>query len=142
MNNHNKNLSGSKKRGFLLHEAMMAVGLSMALVVGVTQLLVMVAQQRRLARQYTLATQEAGNVMEEVTSRPWIDTTSEGLASIGFSETCGTLLPEASLAVDVADEEAGVRRISVEIQWQPAPERARESVGLVGWKFLGKEDGP
>jgi len=141
MNNHNKNPIGSKKRGVLLHEAMMAVGLSMALAVGVAQLLIMVAQQRRFARQYTVATQEVGNLMEVAASRPWNDTTSEALASIGLSEGCSTVLPEANLSVDVAEEDPGIRRITVDVEWQPALERARESVRLVGWRYLGEEEG-
>lgn len=131
----------SKRRGFLIHEAMMAVGLSMVLVVGIAQLLVMVAQQRRLARQYAVATQEAGNLMEEAVSRPWGDTTAEGLASIDFSETGSSYLPEASLSIDVVDEDAGTRRITIEIEWQSAAGRARDSLQLVGWKFLAEEGG-
>lgn len=131
-----------KKRGFILHEAMMAVGLAMALVVGVTQLLLMVTQQRRLARQYTIATQEAGNLMEQVASQPWDKTTSKNLASLALPETCTTHLPDADLSVDVADEDNATRRITIALQWQSAPERAPDSVRLVGWKFLAQEDKP
>ncbi len=132
----------SKKRAFILHEALMAVALAMALVVGIAQLLVVVAQQRRLARQHAVATREVGNLMENLASRSWDDTTTKGLRSVELSETAGTYLPDANLSVDVTDEEAEIKRITVEIQWQIAPERASESVRLVGWRFLAKEDGP
>lgn len=131
-----------KKRGFILHEAMMAVGLAMALIVGVTQLLLMVTRQQRLARQYAVATQEAGNLMEHVASQPWNKTTSENLASLALSETCTSHLPDADWSVDVADEDNATRRITIAVQWQSAPERAPDSVRLVGWKFLAQEDRP
>jgi hypothetical protein len=42
--------SSKHKRGVLLYEAMMALALAMALSVGVAQILTVVANQRRLAR--------------------------------------------------------------------------------------------
>jgi hypothetical protein len=131
----------SKRQGFVLHEALMAVGLAMALVVGVTQLLVVAAQQRRLAGQYAAATQEAGNLMENLVSRAWDDTTSEALASVELSEGDNSQLPDANLSVEVAEEDDGVKRITLRIEWESGPERGRESVRLVGWRFPAEEDG-
>ena len=134
--------NGSKKRGFVLHEALMAVAMAMALAVGIAQLLVIVAHQRRLARQYAVATREAGNLMEDLAARSWGDTATNALKSLELSEAAANYLPEANLSVDVTEEEADMKRITVEIEWQIAPERAEESVRLVGWKFLAKEEGP
>lgn len=117
----------------------MALGLAMALVVCVAQLLVMVTHQRSLARQYSIATRELGNAMEEAVSRPWDETTSEALTAVNLSEACNAYLPEASIAVDVAEENPGLRRITIQIEWQSAPERARQSVRLVGWRFRTEE---
>ncbi len=135
MNNRNE------KRGFVLYEAMMALGLSMALVVGIAQLLVMVAQQRRLVRQHAVATREVGNLMEQAISRPWSDTTSEGLASTDLAGDCSVYLPEPTVSMTVVDEDMETRRITIEIEWESAPERARESVRLVGWRYLAEEEG-
>ncbi|MHB8897271.1 MAG: type IV pilus modification PilV family protein [Thermoguttaceae bacterium] len=129
------------QRGFILHEALMAVGLSMALVVAAAQLLVMAAQQRRLARQYAAATLEAGNLMEEMISRTWDDSNSQSLAKIELPDHVRRDLPGASLSVDVADEDRQTRRITLRLQWQSGAERARESVRLVAWKFLSGEEG-
>lgn len=128
-----------KRRGFILHEALMAVGLAMALVVGVAQLLVMAAQQRRLAGQYTAATQEAGNLMERLVSRNWSDTTTEALAAVQLSAGAGSQLPDARVSVEVAEEGEGARRITLQIQWESGAERAREQVRLVGWKYRERE---
>ncbi len=117
----------------------MAVGLAMALVVGVAQLLVMAAQQRRLAGQYTAATQEAGNLMERLVSRNWSDTTTEALAAVQLSAGAGSQLPDARVSVEVAEEGEGARRITLQIQWESGAERAREQVRLVGWKYRERE---
>lgn len=134
--------SQRKKRGFILHEAMMAVGLALVLVVGTTQLLLMVTQQQRLARQQVVADQAAGNLMEQIASTPWEDTTSEKLASIALPEPSVAQLPDANLSVDVVDEDPATRRITVAIEWQNAPGYTSESVRLVGWKFRAEEDAP
>ena len=118
----------------------MAVGLSMALVVIVAQLLVMAAQQRRLSRQYAIATQEAGNLMEAVNSRSWDATGSKALTTLALSEACRGQLPEANLTVDVAEEKTDVRRITVRIEWQNTPERPRDCVRLVGWRFHAEDE--
>ena len=111
----------------------MAVGLAMALVAGVAQLLVIVAQQRHQAGQYAVATREAGNLMESLISRSWDDTTTKSSASVELSEGSASQLPEGSVSVEVAEEDQGVRRITLQIEWESGPERARESVRLVGW---------
>ena len=128
--------------GFILHETIMALALTLALVVGIAQLLTMVAQQRRLARQYAAAVQEAGNLMEDLVSRPWDDTTAGRLASVELSQACSRCLPDAKLAVDVEDESDDTRRISVRIEWGSASGRRGEPVRLVGWKSRVQEEGP
>jgi len=128
------------KRAFILHEAMMAVGLAMLLAVGVTQLVVAVAQQRRLARQYAIATREAGNLLEHIAARPWESTTSEDLASVTLPEACVQHLPDASLSIEAMEEDSATRRITIVIRWQNTLETAPDSVRLVGWKFLTRED--
>jgi Tfp pilus assembly protein PilV len=131
----------NKQRGFILHEAIMAVAMSMLLVVGIAQLLSTVLQQRRLARQHAVATQEVGNLMEDVVSRDWAKTTQDDLASVALSEACRTCLPDAALSVDVADEDADVRRIRVKIEWQDVSGQATQNVCLVGWKHRSGEAG-
>lgn len=128
--------------GFILHEALMAVALAMALVVGIAQLLTLVSQQRRLARQYAVAVREAGNLMEDFVSRSWVDTTPEQLASVELSEACRRCLPDASVEVNVVPESDDVRRIGIRIEWLRAPGNRGRPVCLVGWKFRHEEDGP
>lgn len=120
----------------------MAVGLALVLVVGTTQLLLMVSQQQRLAHQQVVADQATGNLMEQIASTPWEETTSEKLAAIALPETSVVQLPDANLSVDVVDEDPATRRITIAIEWQNTPGSTSESVRLVGWKFRAEEDAP
>jgi len=128
--------------GFVLHETLMALALAMALVVAVAQLLTMVIQQRRWSRQYAVAVRETGNLMEDLVSRSWAETTAEKLNSVDVSPEATRCLPDASLAVEVVDEAEDRRRISLQIQWLRPSGTRGEPVRLVGWKFRNEEDGP
>jgi len=120
----------------------MAVALSLALVVGIAELLNIVAAERRVARQYAAAVAEAGNLMEEIVSRPWDETSAEQVSSISLSPAASRRLPDAKLSVDSTEEEDGVRRIRVTIDWRTPSGGRHKPVRLVGWKFRQKEDRP
>lgn len=121
----------------------MALALAMVVVVGAAELLSVVVQQRRTAGQHALAVAEAGNLMEEIVSRPWPETTAEQLKSLQLSEACRRCLPDARLAVDVAEED-GARRIGIRIDWRRFQGESRRGrpVRLVGWKFPDEEAAP
>ncbi|MBN1852963.1 MAG: hypothetical protein JW829_09575, partial [Pirellulales bacterium] len=99
----------------------MAMVLTMALILGITQLLTIVAQQSRQACQYAVAIQEAGNQMEELVARNWHEITMDHLSTMTLSKTSSASLPDAKLDVDVVEEEDDVRRICVRIDWCSAP---------------------
>ncbi len=126
--------------GFVLHETIMAMALTGVLVVAIAQLLTMVVQQQRRSRQYAVAVREAGNLMEDLVSRSWADTTAEKLDSVDVSPACARCLPDASLAVEVVDEGQDVRRIGLQIQWLRPSGTRGDPVRLVGWKFRNEED--
>jgi hypothetical protein len=128
--------------GFILHEAMMAVALSLALIACIAQVLAMVARQRVLGHQHAVALREAGNLMEDLVSRRWSETAAGQPAPADLSEACSRSLPDAVLAVEVRDDGDDVRRISVRIEWGRGSGRAAKAVQLVGWKFRNEEQGP
>jgi type II secretory pathway pseudopilin PulG len=127
--------------GFILHESLMAIAMAMALVVGIAQLITLVTQQRRLARQSSVAMREAGNLMEDLVSRNWTETTAEKLASVELSDSARRCLPDAAVKVSVVSEDDDVRRIGIEIGWARTSEHRGRPVCLVGWKFRPEEDG-
>lgn len=128
--------------GFVVHEAILALALAVTLVVGVTQLLVLVAQQRRLAREQTVAQEEAGNLLETLMTRSWDDTTAQRLAAVELSPECRRWLAEAQLRVEVNDEAADVRRIALELAWRPFCGGRAAPLRLTGWKFRATEVAP
>lgn len=120
----------------------MATALAIALLTGLAQLLGMVAQQRRLARQQAVAMTEAGNLMEELASRPWSQIDAKQTASLGLSEECRRVLPDGQLHVDVVAEDLDAKRISLRIDWRGAAGRRSEPVRLVAWKYRHEEAAP
>ena len=128
--------------GFILQEVLLAILIALAMLVGVAQLLAMVAQQRRLAQQRTAAVQEAGNLMEDLASRPWAEITAENLADVRLSDACQRRLPDATLHVDVHSEDADSQRISIRIDWLTTAGSQGEPVRLVAWRFRDEEVGP
>jgi hypothetical protein len=131
-----------RRTGAVLHEALMAIALAVAVLAGVAQLLALVAQQRRLGEQRTVAVREASNLMEDYVSRAWDEITGEKLAKADVSEVCRRCLPEAQLHVEVSPEADDSRRISIQISWRATAGRPGEPVRLVGWKFRDEETQP
>jgi hypothetical protein len=126
------------RTAFLIHEALMALALSLAVIAAIAQLLVIVANQRRVARQQSAAAAEAGNLMERLIARPWEETTAERLRAIELSEECRRCLPDARLHLDVADEDDATRRVSLRIDWS-RPSSGGGSMRLVAWKHRIEE---
>lgn len=118
----------------------MALALAMALSVGVAQILTVVANQRRLARQRAAAVLEAGNLMEQIAARPW-EQAAPGQSPVSLSRVCRQWLPGAELKVEITGEEPDARRIRIEITWHDPSGQPAAPVCLAGWKFPAKEDG-
>lgn len=138
----NANIHARRRSGFLLQEAMMAVALALAGVVGIAQLLGMVAQQRRTAQQQVAAAGEAGNLMEDLASRRWNEITPQYAASLKLTEDCRRILPDGKLQVDVVSEDQDAKRISIRIDWQTASGQRGEPVRLLAWRFRDQEARP
>lgn len=117
----------------------MALGLAMALAVAVTQLLVSALHQRRLAIQYAVAAQETSNLVENLVSQSWADTTTERLAKVELSPDCRRWLPDARLHVQAFEEAPDIRRIGVQISWRQSPDARGDSLQLSGWQFRNPE---
>ncbi len=132
----------ARRGGAVLHEALMAIAVSVTVLAGVAQLLGLVAQQRHLGEQRTVAVREASNLMEDFVSRAWDEITNEKLAQTEVSEVCRRCLPDPQLRVEVTPEADDSRRISIQINWRAASGRTGEPVRLVGWRFRDEEKQP
>lgn len=122
----------------------MAIAITMAALLGVMQLLAVVGHERRDAEQRRTAAREVANVMEQLLARSWSDVTTERLAEEKPSAECGSVLPDARLRIDVAEEAEmpGVKRIRVELDWLDRGGQRGEPVRLVAWKFRAQEAAP
>ena len=140
----NANLLKTRKRnGATIQEAMVAILIVAAVLVGVAQLLAMAASQRRNAQQRSLAAREAGNLMEDLMTRPWSDLTPDSLAEIQLSDPCLQRLPDAELRIEVGAENDSdeVRRVDVRIDWANAADQRCDPIRLVAWRFHDEEAG-
>jgi len=138
------NAKRQPRHGSLVHEAVMGIALTLAVMAGVAQLVTLVALQRRTTEQRSLAALEAGNVMEQWMARPWAEVTPEQAANAALSEVCRRDLPEARLQVAVEPEgdADAVRRIRVQIDWLDNARHRGEPVRLVAWRHRDEEAQP
>jgi hypothetical protein len=106
---------------------------------GVAQLVGVVAHQRRVGQQKSVAQREAGNLMEDLMSRPWSELVPETTSNIGLSEECERCLPDAKLQVEITAEDEETKRIQIQVDWLNAAQQRGEPVSLVAWRFRNGE---
>jgi Tfp pilus assembly protein PilV len=126
-----------RRRGTIVQEAVVAVGLVTVIMVGVVQLVAAAAQQRRVSDQRAWALREASNAMEQMMAVPWEDVTTESAAKIRPSEFCRQVLPDPRLEIQVtsADDANDGRKIVVQLDWQITAGKRGEPVQLTAWRY-------
>lgn len=142
-----RRFGGAQRRapdGMTVVEAIVAMVIALAVLATVGQLLALAAGQRRAASQRAAAVREAGNLMEEVMARPWVEVTPDKLAEVSLSESCRQCLPGAQLQWETTaeGEPAGAKRISLRIDWQDRAGQRGEPVRLVAWRYPDEEPKP
>jgi len=132
-----------QRGGATVPEAIVGMVIAIAVLAAVAQWLALASQQRRVAAQRAAAVREAGNLMEDVMSRPWADVTTEKLAAVTLSDACQRSLPGSRLQVAVASEdESTAKRIGIRIEWQNPSGQRGEPVRLTAWRFPDQEPKP
>ncbi len=132
-----------RRGGATVPEAIVGMVIAIAVLAAVAQLLALASQQRRVAAQRAAAVREAGNLMEDLMSRPWADVTAEKLAAVALSESCQHNLPGGRLQVAVASEdESTAKRIGIRIDWQNPSGQRGEPVRLTAWRYPDQEAKP
>jgi hypothetical protein len=132
----------AKRRGFLLLELGAAGVMLMVLFVVSMQMFRATAAQRRALQHRRAALQAADNVMERLCARPWDELTPEHVGKAPLDDEVRAAVPRGRLAIDVeqADENAGEKRIAVEVRWAVEPGEPDRSVRLVAWKYRPTSD--
>lgn len=134
----------SQHRGTTITEAVATVALAMMVVVGVSQLLNLVARQWSSAEQRSLALREASNVLEDLLSCPWAELTASQPAAREVSSSAQLLLPQARLAVTAGPEakQSDAWKIRVEVSWLDQSGRRSPPVQLTAWRYRTEEVRP
>jgi Tfp pilus assembly protein PilV len=130
----------NRPAGMVIQEAMVGILIIGVVLAGIAQMLTLAAAQRRTGTQRAAAALEAGNLMEDLMTRPWQELTAEGPAGPPVSEWCLHHVPDARLDVDVTQEEAAsAARIDIRIDWPDGSGRYGRPVQLTAWRYSNQE---
>lgn len=114
------------------------VGLIVALVAlaAVSQLVTLIALQRRTAADLRAGTLAAGNAMEQIAALPWERLTPDGAADIELPAQLGQVLddPRLSIRVTPVEETPAGRRIDLQLDWRDRAGNRVEPVRLTAWR--------
>lgn len=141
---HVRRSSPRRRHGGIFLESTMAIVIAATALVGVAQILALAAHQRRAAEYRLLATHEAGNLMEDLMTRPWTQLTRELLEKEQLSAPCRERLPGGRLDVEIAaeGEASAALKIAIAIDWEVAANQRCSPVRLVAWRYNPREAAP
>jgi type II secretory pathway pseudopilin PulG len=127
-----------RRRGYSMIELLVAAGLLATLLTVCVQLSGAASAEQRALRQRQAAMNEAANVLERLSIRPWNELTDKGLAEFPLSTAARQSLPEGRLEVHVVQpaDQAGAKRISVQIRWPDRDGRPEKAVRLTAWRYV------
>ncbi len=132
------------RRGSLLAEIAMTSVLLMIAMGLTVKVLGWVGVERRSWDRRQWAAQEAANLMEEATSRPFEDVTSASLKGLAISPHARALLPGAELAAEVAANDPaggpGSKRVAIRLRWHNRAGEWDAPVRLTSWIYRGRPD--
>ena len=137
-----KNSGPWVRRGSLLAEVAMSGAMLMIAMTLTVKVLGWVGSQRKVWDRRQWAAQEAANLMERVTSRPFGDVTAESAKQLVLSPQARRLLPEAELKVEISENDqaggAGSKRVALQLRWHNRSGEWDAPVRLVSWIYRGR----
>ena len=96
--------------------------------------LIFVGKQNRATSQRLNATAAVGNILDEMTAKPYNAVGSEAAAEVDLPDWLREQLSEPKLNVTVEENSEG-KRISAELSWESVHGGLRENVRLHAWTF-------
>jgi len=130
------------RRGSLLAEAGMSAVMLMIAMSLVARVVGWTAAERRDLDHRQWAVQEAANLMERLTSRPFDSLTNDGVKDLAPSPESAKILPDAQLRVEVVDRDpAGgddSRRVALTLRWRGRSGEWAGPVRLTSWVYRRK----
>jgi hypothetical protein len=132
------------RRGSLLLEVAMSGVMLMIAMTLTVKVLGWVGAERRAWDRRQWAAQEASNLMEEATSRPFEAVTAASLKSLQLSPQARALLPAAELASEVAENDPaggpGSKRVAIRLRWHNRAGEWDAPVRLTSWIYRGRPE--
>ncbi|MGC8642592.1 MAG: hypothetical protein ACP5XB_22270 [Isosphaeraceae bacterium] len=132
------------RRGSLLVELALSAAMLMIAMGLTVKVLGWVGVQRRNWERRQIAVQEAANVMERLTARPFESVTPESTRDIPLSARARQSLPGVELKVDVRENDraggAGSKRVAIALRWQGRSGEWDAPVHLTSWIYRGRPD--
>jgi hypothetical protein len=123
----------------MLAEVAMSGAMLMIAMTLTMKVLGWVGMERRAWDHRQWAVQEAANLMERVTSRPYASVTADSVAALTLSPQAKALLPAAELKVNVGEnrspEGIGSKRIDLHLRWHNRFGEWDAPVRLVAWIY-------
>ena len=131
----------ARKGSFLAEVAMSAVMLMIAMTLTV-KVLGWLGTEHRAWDRRQWAAQEASNLMEQATARPFDAVTTAALKELSLSPQARRLLPGAELKLEVVENDPaggpGSKRLSVQLRWQDRAGGWDAPVHLTSWIYRGR----
>ncbi len=132
------------RRGSLLAEVAMS-GAMLMIAMGLTvKVLGWVGAQRRAWDRRQVAVQEAANLMERLTGKPFDSVTPESTHSLPLSPRARQSLPKVELKIDVRENDraggSGSKRVAIQLRWQGRSGEWDAPVRLTSWIYRGRPD--
>ncbi len=132
------------RRGSMIIELVVSSVLLATLLVTISQVLVLLHRQTRLADRRFVAQQVLENLMEEFSSRPWNELSTAAIPELTLPEEAQAKLPHVALGGEVVDETdpTAAKRISLRLAWQDFPGADQEPLVLTTWVFRKPDTTP
>lgn len=125
--------------GFSLVELIVALVLLGTVMSIVVPALGWMGHLNRHSLQRQEAIQGLGNLMDELTSRPYEELTSEAAANVELPPALKDQLPGATLQVEIQEAEPKAKRIRLELGWNQRNGRPLAPMRLTAWVYEREE---
>lgn len=125
------------RRGITLLETMVAGILVVAMMTVCLQMLRATAAQHRATEDRQMAIQEAANLMERLSTRPWDELTPQNVQQMQLSPQARRTLIDAELEIQLnrPPDDPAAKRITVSVRWSNRSGKAARTVRLVAWRY-------
>lgn len=133
---------GRSRRGSLLAETAMSAVMLMIAMSLIARVVGWTAADRRNLDRRQWAVQEAANLMERLTARPFEALTADAVKDSALSPEAARTLPDAKLDVEVADHDPiggeDSKRITLGLRWRNRSGNWDAPVELTSWVYRRK----